>query len=59
MADSCCRCTNCDEGFEQYCEHDFAQIADSPDRRTDGVISSAPVLAETVRRRLLRVGYEP
>ncbi len=37
MVDSCRRCINCDDGLEQYCEHDFTQTYNSPDKRSGGV----------------------
>jgi uncharacterized zinc-type alcohol dehydrogenase-like protein len=37
MVDSCRRCINCDDGLEQYCDHDFTQTYNSPDKRSGGV----------------------
>ena len=37
MVDSCRRCLNCDDGLEQYCDHDFTQTYNSPDKRSGGV----------------------
>jgi uncharacterized zinc-type alcohol dehydrogenase-like protein len=37
MVDSCRRCISCDEGLEQYCEHDFTGTYNSIDKHTDGV----------------------
>jgi alcohol dehydrogenase (NADP+) len=37
MVDSCRHCINCDEGFEQYCDHDFTQTYNSADKRSGGV----------------------
>ncbi len=37
MVDSCRRCINCDDGLEQYCDHDFTQTYNSPDRHTGGM----------------------
>jgi uncharacterized zinc-type alcohol dehydrogenase-like protein len=37
MVDSCRHCINCDEGLEQYCDHDFTQTYNSPDKRSGGV----------------------
>ncbi len=37
IVDSCRRCINCDDGLEQYCDHDFTQTYNSPDKRSGGV----------------------
>ena len=34
MVDSCRHCINCDEGFEQYCDHGFTMTYNSPDPHT-------------------------
>ncbi|HZH53002.1 MAG TPA: NAD(P)-dependent alcohol dehydrogenase [Microvirga sp.] len=37
MVDSCRRCFSCDEGLEQYCEHDFTGTYNSVDKHSGGV----------------------
>lgn len=37
MVDSCRNCISCDEGLEQYCEHDFTGTYNSVDKRSGGV----------------------
>jgi uncharacterized zinc-type alcohol dehydrogenase-like protein len=37
MVDSCRRCINCNDGLEQYCDHDFTQTYNSVDKRSGGV----------------------
>jgi uncharacterized zinc-type alcohol dehydrogenase-like protein len=37
LVDSCRNCINCDEGFEQYCDHGFTLTYNSPDKHTGGM----------------------
>ena len=37
MVDSCRHCINCDDGLEQYCDNNFTQTYNSPDKRSGGV----------------------
>jgi uncharacterized zinc-type alcohol dehydrogenase-like protein len=37
LVDSCRNCINCDEGFEQYCDHGFTLTYNSPDKHSGGM----------------------